>query len=66
MASPDGTRVSGAVGLSQRVTPQLRVILDAQLQAVLARHVVRSDYDLGNGTYQMRIAALGGYLDYTF
>lgn len=66
MASPDGTRVSGALGLSQRVTPQLRVILDAQLQTVLQRRVVSSDYDLGNGTYQMRIAAFGGYLDYTF
>jgi long-chain fatty acid transport protein len=66
MASPDGTRILAAAGLSQRVSDHMRLILDAQMQAVLQRRVVTSDYDLGNGTYSMRIVALGAYLDYTF
>jgi long-chain fatty acid transport protein len=66
MASPDGTRISGALGTSLKFSDSFRVLLDAQLQSILERRVVRSDYDLGNGTYQLRILSLGGYLDYTF
>jgi long-chain fatty acid transport protein len=66
MASPDGTRVSGALGLSVGLSDSLRVLLDGQLQTILERRVGTSNYDLGNGTYNLRIIALGGYLDYTF
>jgi long-chain fatty acid transport protein len=66
MASPDGLRITAALGLSQRLTESFRVLLDAQLMSMLEQHVVRSDYDLANGSYQMYIVSLGGYLDYTF
>ncbi len=65
-ASPDGTRLSLAGGLSQHILGGLRVILDAQLQSVFERRVVSSDYDIGNGTYSMRVFALGAYGDYRF
>lgn len=66
MASPDGTRIIAALGLAQRLTSSLRVLLDAQLQTILERRVLSSDYDLGNGTYNLAIVSLGGHLDYTF
>jgi long-chain fatty acid transport protein len=66
MASPDGTRISAALGLCQRLTDVVSVILDGQLQTILERKVGNSDYDLGNGTYNLRIIALGGYLDFSF
>src|SRR5690606_24887469 len=66
MASPDGKRVAVAIGAAQRLTDAFRVILDAQLHTVLGRRVVRSDFDLGNGTYEMRIAVIGAHLVYTF
>lgn len=66
MASPDGTRIAVAIGAAQNLTDDLRVILDAQLHTMLERHVVRSDYDLGNGTYGLRIAVIGAHLDYLF
>jgi long-chain fatty acid transport protein len=66
MASPDGTRVSAALGLSQRLTDVVSILLDGQLQTILERRVGNSDYDLGNGTYNLRIIALGGYLDFSF
>ncbi|MFT3928122.1 MAG: outer membrane protein transport protein [Myxococcales bacterium] len=66
MASPDGTRVHAALGLSQRLTDNVRILLDGQLQTILERRVASSDYDLGNGTYNLRILALGGYLDFAF
>ncbi len=66
IASPDGTRLTGALGLSVRLTTSLRVLLDGQLQTIMERRVAQSDFDLGNGTYNLRILSLGGYLDYTF
>ncbi len=66
MASPDGTRLSGALGMSARLTSTVRVLLDGQLQKILERRVASSDYDLGNGTYNLRILSLSGYLDFTF
>ena len=66
MASPDGTRLSAALGVSQRLTDTVSILLDGQLQTMLERRVGNSDYDLGNGTYNLRILALGGYLDFNF
>jgi long-chain fatty acid transport protein len=65
-ASPDGDRITGAGGLSQAFTEHLSVSLDMVVQSVLRRRVVASDYDLGNGTYQMRLFSFGAYGGYTF
>ncbi len=66
MASPDGTRISASLGLSQRLTDVVSVLLDGQLHTILERRVGDSDFDLGNGTYNLRIITLGGYLDLSF
>lgn len=66
VASPDGTRVSFSGGLSQHLFGGLSLLLDAHVQSVLKRQVLDSDYDLGNGTYSMRLFSLGAYGDYRF
>jgi long-chain fatty acid transport protein len=65
-ASPDGNRITGAGGLAQKLTADLTLSLDVVVQSVLKRHVVASDYDLANGTYQMRLFSLGAYGSYAF
>jgi long-chain fatty acid transport protein len=65
-ASPDGNRITGAGGLAQGLTEHITLSLDLVVQSVLKRHVVASDYDLANGTYQMRLFSLGAYGTYAF
>ncbi len=66
VASPDGHRLSFAAGLAQRLSHAARLILDVNVQQVLPREVKRSDYDLANGTYEMRIVSLGAHAEYSF
>jgi long-chain fatty acid transport protein len=65
-ASPDGNRITGAGGLAQALSEHITLSLDLVVQSVLKRHVVASDYDLANGTYQMRLFSLGAYSTFTF
>jgi long-chain fatty acid transport protein len=65
-ASPDGTRITGGLGATQQLPKDFDVTLDFLLQQVLERHVVASDYDLGNGTYQMRLFSMGLFASYRF
>jgi long-chain fatty acid transport protein len=62
LASPDGHRLVAAVGAGYALGPKLSVLGDLEAQAILPRHVVNSDYDLGNGLYNLRIFALGLYV----
>jgi long-chain fatty acid transport protein len=65
-ASPDGTRITGGGGLTQQLPKGFDITLDFLLQQVLERRVVASDYDLGNGTYQMRLFSMGLFASYRF
>ncbi len=60
-ASPDGHRLVGAVGAGYALSPKLSLLGDLEAQAILPRRVVDSDYDLGNGLYNLRVFALGLY-----
>jgi long-chain fatty acid transport protein len=65
-ASPDGLRITGAGGFSVGLTRSARLLLDLTYQHVLERNVKGSDYDLGNGRYNMFLVAGGAFIDYTF
>lgn len=62
VASVDGHRLIGTFGGSWRVSPKVTLAADARLQGILPRAVTRSDFDLGNGTYRLFIATIGGHL----
>jgi len=64
--SPDGNRLIGAVGGVLQVRERLALIADARFQGILPRTVTTSDYDLGNGTYKLFIAAVAGHLRFRF
>ncbi len=55
MASPDGNRLMGGVGLEYGVNDRWSVLGDVRLQGIIPRTVTDSDYDLGNGTYKLFI-----------
>jgi long-chain fatty acid transport protein len=65
-ASPDGQRLIGGVGGVFQVNERLGLIADARMQGILPRTVTNSDYDLGNGTYKLFIAAIAGHLRFRF
>lgn len=56
VASPDGHRLLGAVGVGVQINRRVAFLADAEVQGILPRTVTRSDYDLGNGTYDMVLA----------
>lgn len=64
-SSPDSTRLTVTGGLTRALTDQLKLILDFNVQAALKRTVRNSDYDLGNGSYALRLYTGGAYLEYT-
>ncbi|EYF06276.1 OmpP1/FadL family transporter [Chondromyces apiculatus] len=66
VASPDGHRLIGGVGGELEVTDGFSLLGEARLQGILPRTVTESDHDLGNGTYGMFLAALGGHLRFKF
>jgi len=65
-ASPDGNRLIGAIGGVLQVSERVALLADARLQGILPRKVTGSDFDLGNGTYKLFIAAIVGHLKFTF
>ncbi|HEY8377911.1 MAG TPA: outer membrane protein transport protein, partial [Nannocystis sp.] len=60
--SPDGQRIIGALGGVFDVSPRISLLADARFQGIAPRTVRDSDFDLGNGTYRLFIAALAGHL----
>lgn len=61
-ASPDGHRLISGFGGILQVTDTISLMGDVRLQAILPREVTTSDMDLGNGTYTLFIAFVGGHL----
>jgi long-chain fatty acid transport protein len=53
MASPDGHRLIGGVGMEYAISDRFSMLGDLRLQGILPRTVTDSDYDLGNGTYKL-------------
>ena len=60
--SPDGQRIIGAIGGVIDVSERISLLADARFQGIAPRTVRDSDFDLGNGTYRLFIAALAGHL----
>lgn len=57
VASPDGNRLLGALGFGYQINERIALMADGEVQGILPRTVTNSDYDLGNGTYEL---LLGG------
>ncbi|PRP93176.1 Outer membrane protein transport protein [Enhygromyxa salina] len=57
VASPDGHRLLGALGVAVQINERIGVLADGEVQGILPRTVTSSAFDLGNGTYEM---VLGG------
>lgn len=57
VASPDGHRLIGALGVGYQISERIGIMADAVVQAIIPRTVTDSDFDLGNGTYDL---VLGG------
>lgn len=57
MASPDGNRLIGGVGVEYAVSDRFSILGDVRLSGILPRTVTDSDYDLGNGRYTLFIGA---------
>jgi long-chain fatty acid transport protein len=58
VASPDGHRLLGALGAGYAVNSRITLMLDGELQGIVPRTVTESDFDLGNGTYQLVIGGV--------
>jgi long-chain fatty acid transport protein len=57
VASPDGHRLIGALGVGVAINERIGFMADGEVQGILPRTVTTSNFDLGNGTYEM---VLGG------
>ncbi|MFV8754692.1 OmpP1/FadL family transporter [Nannocystaceae bacterium ST9] len=66
VASPDGNRLLGAMGVGYQIKERFALLVDAEVQGILPRKVTGSNYDLGNGRYDLIIASLGLWLEFKF
>jgi long-chain fatty acid transport protein len=66
VASPDGNRLIGAMGVGYQVRERIALLVDAEVQGILPRTVTDSDFDLGNGRYDLVLASLGLWLEVKF
>ncbi len=66
VASPDGDRVVAALGARIRVDDRWTLYGDAEVQTIIPRTVVGSDYDLGNGEYHLTLVNLGAHVQRAF
>ncbi|PRQ09201.1 OmpP1/FadL family transporter [Enhygromyxa salina] len=57
VASPDGHRLLGALGVAVAINERIGFMADGEVQGILPRTVTTSTFDLGNGTYEL---VLGG------
>jgi long-chain fatty acid transport protein len=62
VASPDGHRLIGGLGGVLQATQSVSLVGDLRLQGIFPRTVTTSEHDLGNGTYNLFIATVGGHL----
>ncbi len=65
-ASPDGHRLIGVTGVGWTMSPDATLKLDAELQGILPRTVTTSAHDLGNGTYNLFLAAISAHIEVRF
>ncbi|NVB40617.1 outer membrane protein transport protein [Pseudenhygromyxa sp. WMMC2535] len=66
VASPDGHRLIGALGVGFQASERLALFADAEIQGILPRTVEDSDYDLGNGRYELLLSAVMLHLQVRF
>ncbi len=66
VSSPDGNRLLGAMGVGYQIKERFALLVDAEVQGILPRTVTGSNYDLGNGRYDLVIASLGLWLEVKF
>lgn len=66
VASPDGNRLLGALGVGYQIRERLAVLFDAEVQGILPRTVTTSNFDLGNGSYNLVLTSLGLWLEVKF
>lgn len=57
VVSPDGHRIILGTGLVHRFNERIAILADVEGQFIVPRTVTGSDYDLGNGTYNLFIGA---------
>lgn len=57
MASPDGNRLIGGVGVEYAVSDRFSVLGDVRVNGLVPRTVTDSDFDLGNGRYTLVLGA---------
>lgn len=55
--SPDGHRLVFGAGIVYRFSERAAILADFEGQVIVPRHVTASDYDLGNGTYNLFLSA---------
>lgn len=58
VASPDGQRLLGAFGVGFVASEKVTLYADTEIQGILPRTVTDSDFDLGNGTYNLLLASV--------
>lgn len=58
VASPDGNRLLGALGVGYAINERVGFMADGEVQGIIPRTVTTSDYDLGNGTYELVIGGV--------
>ena len=58
VSSPDGQRLLGAVGVGYAVHDRVTLLLDGEVQGIVSRRVTDSNFDLGNGTYDLVIGTV--------
>jgi long-chain fatty acid transport protein len=61
-ASLDGHRLLGALGVAWQVLDGVTLFAAGEVHGILPRTVTTSDYDLGNGTYNLVVAALTAHV----
>lgn len=66
VASPDGNRLLGAVGVGYQVKDRITLYADGEIQGILPRTVTDSDYDLGNGTYNLVLGVVMLHIEVKF
>ena len=59
LASIDGHRLLGGLGLGLEINEKWSLLGDLRVQGILPRTVTTSNFDLGNGTYRLVIGSLG-------
>ncbi len=66
MSSPDGHRLIGAAGVEYAFSERFSLLGDIRVQGIVPRTVTDSDFDLGNGTYRLVLAAASAHAKIRF